>query len=149
MKVPSGSILHNLNPFSWTSPMKEGLQPPLLYEPVPKYGRFFSTPLQRHSVFSWYSDIHECRALPVTTQPTGIAGISPSPCPRFLQTKKSESLKVVVSSKKKVSSSHGPIQHPSQLFKQSSDRFILVKSTLWPWTPLGRGEPACARVGGR
>lgn len=69
MKVPSGSILHNLNPFSWMFPMKEALQ-------SPKYGRFFSTPLQRHSVFSWYSDIHECKALPVTTQPTGIAGIS-------------------------------------------------------------------------
>lgn len=74
----------------------------------------------------------------------------PISCPQFLQTKKSESPKVVVSSqKKKVSSSHRPIEPCSQLFKQSPDRFILVKSTLWPWTSLGQGEPARAKVGGR
>lgn len=103
---------------------------------------------QRHSFFSWYSDIHECRALPLTVQPTGIPGISPSPCPRFLQTKKSESPKVVVSSQEKVSSSHEPIEPHSQLFKHR------VTGSYWSREPCGHGprqdrESSMCTRGGR
>lgn len=109
--------------------MKETLQSPLLYKAVPKYSRLFRTLLESHTVFSWYSDIHECRALPVTS-PTGIADISPSPCPQFLQTKKSESCKVVASSQKMVSSRESPA--PS-----CSNRALT--GSYWTRAPCGHG----------